>query len=61
VAAALVTDGQVARVATSPGALLDRRGLCGVAVVRSSFTCVVLKRKVGVIGLYVLIAIVFCP
>jgi len=25
----------------------------------SSFTCVVLKRRVGVIGLYVLIAIVF--
>jgi hypothetical protein len=27
-------------------------------VVRSSFTCVVLNRRVGVIGLYVLIAIV---
>src|SRR5579863_10719726 len=34
-------------------------GLCGLSVVRSSFTCVVLKRRVGVIGLYVLIAIVF--
>ena len=34
-------------------------GLCGVSVVRSSLTSEVLKRSVGVIGLYVLIAIVF--
>src|SRR6266511_4412715 len=33
-------------------------GLCGRFVVRSSFTCELLKRRVGVIGLYVLIAIV---
>src|SRR5690242_13996364 len=34
-------------------------GLCGRFVVRSSFTSVVLKRRLGVIGLYVLIAIFF--
>jgi hypothetical protein len=34
-------------------------GLCGLSVVRSSLTSVVWKRSVGVIGLYVLIAIVF--
>src|SRR6266568_1133399 len=39
--------------------LTVRSGLYGLSVVRSSFTCVVLKRRVGVIGLYVLIAIVF--
>jgi len=33
-------------------------GLYGRFVVRSSLTCEVLKRSVGVIGLYVLIAIV---
>src|SRR6266496_4403174 len=33
-------------------------GLCGRLVVRSSLTCELLKRRVGVIGLYVLIAIV---
>jgi hypothetical protein len=61
VAAALVADGQVARVAASAGALLDRqkRLVRLVSVVRSSLTSVVLKRSVGVIGLYVLIAIVF--
>src|SRR3954466_4303553 len=34
-------------------------GLCGRFVVRSSLTTVDLKRSVGVIGLYVFIAIVF--
>src|SRR6266850_3691715 len=34
-------------------------GLCGRFVVRSSLTTVDLKRSVGVIGLYVLIAICF--
>jgi len=42
--AALVADGQVARIAASAGALLDRE---------------VWNRSVGVIGLYVLIGIVF--
>jgi hypothetical protein len=35
--------------------------LCGVDVVMSSLTVVVLNRSVGVIGLYVLIAMVVCP
>src|ERR1035437_23172 len=38
--------------------LTSRSGLCGLFVVRSSLASVVLKRNVGVIGLYVLIAIV---
>jgi hypothetical protein len=60
VAAALMADGQVARVAASARALARRQsGLCGLSVVRSSLTSVVWKRSVGVIGLYVLIAIVF--
>jgi hypothetical protein len=58
--AALVADGQVARVAASAGALLDRQQ----RLVRRIRRQVVvdqrgLNRSVGVIGLYVLIAIVF--
>jgi hypothetical protein len=36
-----------------------KSGLYGLAVVRSSLTSVVLKRKVGVTGLNVLIAMIF--
>src|ERR1035438_9855516 len=41
--------------------LTARSGLCGFAVVRASLTCGVLERRVGVVGLYVLIAMVVCP
>ena len=58
-AAAMVTDGQVARIAAAAGALLDcQQRLVRPFVVMSSFTSEVWKRSVGVIGLYVLIGIV---
>jgi hypothetical protein len=59
-ATAMVTDGQIAGIAAAARALLDcQQRLVGRFVVMSSFTRVVWKRSVGVIGLYVLIGIFF--
>jgi hypothetical protein len=58
VAAALVADGQVARVAPPAGALYSRRQQRLVRRVRRQIAVSsdVWNRSVGVIGLYVLIA-----
>jgi hypothetical protein len=63
VPAAVVAHRQVARIAAAAGALLHRQqAACAASlVVMSSLTSVVLNRSVGVIGLYVLIAIVCFP
>ena len=51
VAAALVANGQAARRVAAASALLTASsGLCGLSVVRSSFTSFVWKRRIGVIG-----------